>query len=185
MLRAILLYGVLAGLIVIVPLAWSLTQNPSPDAPTSSELFGYTLMVVALSLTFVGVKRHRDRELGGVIKFLPALLMGLGISAVAATIYVIGWEITLRLTDYAFLDTYFDGHVESMLAKARESGKTAAQIEKMVAEMVSFRAQYANPLFRLPVTFVEIFPVGVVVSLVSAALLRNSRFLPARAGANT
>jgi hypothetical protein len=30
-------------------------------------------------------------------------------------------------------------------------------------------------------TFVEIFPVGVIVSLVSAGLLRNSRFMPARA----
>jgi len=29
-------------------------------------------------------------------------------------------------------------------------------------------------------TFIEIFPVGVLVSLVSAGLLRNSRFLPVR-----
>lgn len=47
--------------------------------------------------------------------------------------------------------------------------------------MDDFRRQYANPLFRMPVAFVEIFPVGVLVSLISAALLRNSRFLPARA----
>jgi hypothetical protein len=46
--------------------------------------------------------------------------------------------------------------------------------------MAEFRQQYANPLFRLPVTFIEIFPVGLVVSLISAALLRNSRFLPAQ-----
>ena len=42
---------------------------------------------------------------------------------------------------------------------------------------------YANPLFRLPITFVEMFPIGVLISLVSAAVLRNSRFLPARASA--
>src|SRR3546814_12654255 len=35
-------------------------------------------------------------------------------------------------------------------------------------------------MFRLPMTFVEIFPVGVLVSLVSAAVLRNPRVLPAR-----
>ena len=39
---------------------------------------------------------------------------------------------------------------------------------------------YANPLYRLPITFVEIFPIGVLISLISAVLLRNSRFLPAR-----
>lgn len=42
------------------------------------------------------------------------------------------------------------------------------------------KVQYANPLFRLPMVFAEIFPVGVLVSLISAALLRNRRFLPAR-----
>ena len=44
----------------------------------------------------------------------------------------------------------------------------------------AFAKNYANPLYRLPITFVEMFPVGVLISLVSAALLRNSRFLPAR-----
>ena len=51
---------------------------------------------------------------------------------------------------------------------------------KMTAEMDAFKIQYADPLFRLPMTFAEIFPVGILVSLISAGLLRNSRFLPAR-----
>ena len=46
--------------------------------------------------------------------------------------------------------------------------------------MEVFKTMYANPLLRLPMTFVEIFPVGVLVSLVTAGLLRNSRFLPMR-----
>ena len=46
--------------------------------------------------------------------------------------------------------------------------------------LTAFVEQYRNPLFRLPMTFIEIFPVGVIVSLATAALLRNSRFLPAR-----
>jgi hypothetical protein len=41
------------------------------------------------------------------------------------------------------------------------------------------RAEYANPLYRLPMTFLEIFPVGFIVALVSAALIRSSKFLPA------
>jgi hypothetical protein len=39
---------------------------------------------------------------------------------------------------------------------------------------------YANLLYRWPITFVEIVPIGVLISLVSARLLRNSRFLPTR-----
>ena len=55
------------------------------------------------------------------------------------------------------------------------------EFQQIAARMAEFQEQYANPFFRLPVTFIEIFPVGVVISLISAALLRNSRFLPARA----
>jgi hypothetical protein len=40
---------------------------------------------------------------------------------------------------------------------------------------------YRNPMLRIPITFAEIFPVGLLVALVSAALLRNPRVLPARA----
>ena len=50
----------------------------------------------------------------------------------------------------------------------------------MRAEMAQFGEMYANPLIRMPITFIEIFPVGLVISLIAAALLRNSRFLPAR-----
>ena len=46
--------------------------------------------------------------------------------------------------------------------------------------MQEFADMYANPIFRIPMTFTEIFPVGVLVSLVSALLLRNSRVFPAR-----
>lgn len=175
MLRLILLFGLAAGLIVIVPMslnAWEI----EPGSPMDSALVGYLTMLVGLSLIFVGVKRYRDKALGGVIKFLPAFLMGLGISAVAGVIYVIGWETTLRLTDFAFVDSYTSAMVEN----ARAQGKTAAEIEKVVADMADFRRNYMNPAFRLPVTFVEMFPVGVLISLVTAALLRNSRFMPAR-----
>jgi len=42
------------------------------------------------------------------------------------------------------------------------------------------RTRYRNPLFRIPVTFSEIAPVGVLVSFVTAALLRNPRVLPTK-----
>ena len=40
-------------------------------------------MIVALSVIFLGVKRYRDQELGGVIRFGTAFMLGLGIAAVA------------------------------------------------------------------------------------------------------
>jgi hypothetical protein len=177
--RIILIFGLAAGLAVAVPMCLMVASSEHGSAATS--LFaGYLVMVLGLSLVFLGVKRLRDRELGGVIRFVPALVAGLGISAVAGLIYVVGWEITLAVTDYAFIDDYSDAAVEA----ARAKGASAAEVEKVITQMSEFRAQYADPLFRLPVTFIEIFPVGCLVSLISAALLRNSRFLPARTSGN-
>ncbi len=173
--RIILIFGIAAGLLVAVPMCL-MVANAEPGSAATSHFTGYLIMLLALSLVFFGVKRLRDRELGGVIRFFPALLAGLGISAVAGVIYVIGWEITLAATDFAFIDSYSASAVES----ARAKGASAAEIDEVVAQMDEFRRQYANPLFRMPVTFIEIFPVGLLVSLISAALLRNSRFLPAR-----
>lgn len=173
--RIILIFGVIAGLVVAVPMC-VLVANSEHGSAATSLFTGYLIMLLALSLVFFGVKRLRDRELGGAIRFVPALLAGLGISAVAGVIYVIGWEITLAVTDYAFIDSYSTATIDA----ARAKGSSAAELAAVVAQMDEFRRQYANPLFRLPMTFVEIFPVGVLVSLISAALLRNSRFLPAR-----
>ena len=173
--RIILIFGLAAGLIVAVPMCL-LVANAEPGSAATSHVTGYLIMLLALSLVFFGVKHLRDRELGGVIRFAPALLAGLGISAVAGVIYVIGWEITLAVTDFAFIDSYSNAAVDG----ARAKGASATEVEAVIAQMNEFRRQYANPFFRMPVTFIEIFPVGLLVSLVSAALLRNSRFLPAR-----
>jgi hypothetical protein len=179
MLRTILAYGLAAGLLVAVPMCLMATHSEHGSA-AQSYFVGYLVMLVALSFVFVGVKRHRDRALGGVIRFAPALGMGLAISAVAGVIYVIGWEITLALTHYEFMDAYAAGTIEAK----RASGASAAEIAAVTAQMAEFKVQYSKPLFRLAMTFVEIFPVGVLVSLISAALLRNSRFLPVRPAEN-
>lgn len=177
MLRTCLIYGAIAGLIVAVPMFSLLAADFGHDSWTSSHLFGYSLMILALSMVFIGVKSYRDKVKGGVIKFMPAFLLGLGISAVAGLIYVIGWEFTLAMTNYTFASEY----TAAVLEAARAKGVSPAELEAMRAQYAEFERMYANPLFRLPMTFTEIFPVGFIISLIAAALLRNPRFLPARA----
>jgi hypothetical protein len=174
----ILRYGTIAGLIVAVPLVWQmLTLPPDATEPTGGMLLGYLTMLVALSAVFVGVKHYRDRFHGGVIRFLPALGVGLGISAVACVLYVIGWEISMAYSDFDFARYYSNAMVDG----ARAKGASAAELEKVAADARAFTAMYAKPHVRIPITFVEMFPVGLLVSLISAAVLRNSRVLPARA----
>ncbi len=173
--RIILTYGLISGLVVIAGIIGTIAVNGG--APHSNVWLGYLIMLVALSSILVGVKQHRDQAQGGVITFRKGLAIGLGIALVAALAYVAAWEVYLALTDHAFMDQY----TAQILEAKRAAGVTGAAYQKAVEDMETMRRQYANPLFRLPMTFVEIFPVGLLIALVSAALLRNPRFLPARA----
>jgi len=150
---------------------------PADGHMTHSMLLGYTLMIVAFSMVFVGIKQYRDRSLGGAIRFGKALLLGLGISTVASLIYVLGWEVCMAFSKYDFIQAYSKFIVDD----ARAHGATAAQLEAAAAQAAEFARMYRNPLYRMAFTFIEIFPVGILVSLISAALLRNARLLPARA----
>jgi hypothetical protein len=186
MLRKILSYGVVAGLLVGVPLfTLSVAMNgPAPHAERDFVAFevrygavlGYLVMLAALSMVFVAIKRRRDADLGGVIGFWPAFGLGLGVSLVAGVLYVVAWEAALAVTHMDFAGEY----ARVLIADQEAKGVGGEALASFVADMDRFKLQYANPLFRLPMTFAEIFPVGVLVSLVSAGLLRNSRFLPAQ-----
>jgi hypothetical protein len=175
----ILRYGILAGLIVSLPWLVYMLTLPADGHMTHSMLLGYTLMIVAFSMVFVGIKQYRDRSLGGVIKFGKAFVLGLGISAVASLIYVLGWEICMAFSKYDFIEAYS----KFILDDARAHGAGPAEMERAAAQAADFARMYRNPIYRMSFTFIEIFPVGILVSLISAALLRNSRLLPARPAA--
>ena len=176
MYRKILIFGAIAGLLVGGFLYGMTVANAGKPPLQYGMLIGYASMLVALSLVFVGIKRHRDQDLGGAIRFLPALFMGLGISFVAGILYVVAWEAALATTGMDFAAEYG----RQLIDQQRAAGASEAQLAALSAQMASFAKQYANPMFRMPMTFVEIYPVGVVVSLVSAALLRRPGFMPAK-----
>jgi hypothetical protein len=176
MLKRILIYGAIAGLIVGVPLfTMSVAMTGHPPLPYSMVL-GYSIMLIALSTVFVAIKRHRDADLGGVIGFWRAFGLGLAISVIAGVFYVVAWESALAVTHMDFAA----GYAKAVIAQQQAKGISGEALARLTAEMEHFKIQYANPLYRLSMTFAEIFPVGFLVSLISAGLLRNRRFLPAR-----
>lgn len=175
MFRNILKYGLIAGG-VVGGISFTIFTFGGEHNFDYGMLIGYATMLVALSAVFVGIKQYRDQELGGVIRFWPAFGMGVAMSLIAGILYVLSWEASQAITGGDFITAYSD----YMIEQARAKGESAAAIAKMTAEMAQFKVQYANPWFRLPMVFAEIFPVGVLVSLVSAGLLRRPNFLPAR-----
>lgn len=173
--RIIFIYGFIAGLVVICSVLLGLALSSGEETLHAQEWLGYLIMLIALSMIFVGIKRYRDQHLGGVIRFGTATLLGLRIAAVAGVVYVVVWEIYLAMTDYAFIDQY----VQGVIAGKEAEGVSGAELDAVVESMENMQRQYSNPLFRLPMTFLEIFPVGLLITLISAAILRNSKTLPA------
>jgi len=158
-----LVYGGIAGAI-IVTLTGLMMALGGPEHSTS-PVFGYLVMLAALSLIFVGVKRYRDVEQGGVITFGRAFLLGLGIAAVGAAIYVAAWEVVMATgVGGDYIAQYIDAYAREM----QEGGASPAEIAKMRAEMASFQESYRNPLFRMLITLSEIAPVGLLVALLSS-----------------
>jgi len=173
--KIVFTYGILAGAIN-AGVAYLLTITAGDElVHANNEWVGYLVMIIALSMIFVGVKQYRDRHLGGVIKFGKAFLIGLYITLIASLIYVGVWEVYMQTSDENFIETYQSSIIEQMQAE----GASDEEITSKKEELEYFAGIYKKPLYRIPITFSEIFPVGLLISLVSAALLKNSRLLPA------
>lgn len=172
--RIIFVYGVIAG--VTVALLMRVAMMLFPEGGTAGMVAGFSSMIIALSFVFVGVKRYRDLELGGVIGFGKALAVGFGIAAIATIFYVAAWELYLYFTNYTFMDEY----TRIVIEQAQKAGKSAAEVAALAKEMDGFKELYANPISRWAVTATEISPIAVLMPVISAALLRNSRFMPAK-----
>ncbi|RYF88663.1 MAG: DUF4199 domain-containing protein, partial [Chitinophagaceae bacterium] len=95
--KTILTYGALSGLIVSAFMMTSITMCYRSGNFEGSMLVGYASMVLAFSLIFVGIKKLRDKDLGGKITFGKAFKYGLFISLVASTIYVIAWAVNYNM----------------------------------------------------------------------------------------
>lgn len=130
------------------------------------ELFGYATMALALTTVFIGIKRHGDKELAGKISFKPAFVMGLYITFVASVIYVMGWMIYYPnfMPDFA-----------SQYAEHQMKGLSHDEVVRKQKEMQDWMRIYENPLAVVGITFMEIFPIGSVVALVSAFILSKKK----------
>jgi len=174
MMRIALIFGSLAGAVIIgTTIVGYLLVDP--DALAGLEWLGYLVMFAAFALVFVGVKRYRDDELGGIIRFGTAFKVGAAIALVASAVYVAAWEATLFATDYRFVTEY----AESYMAGVEASGASPEEVADRRAEVEMAMERMRNPAFRLLITLSEILPVGLLVALVSATALRRPEVLPA------
>lgn len=167
--KNVIVFGLISGSIVSAFMAVSMmlmSKNPNFEG---SMLVGYASMLIAFSFIFVGIKNFRDKYNDGVIKFGKAFLIGLYIALIGSTMYVVTWLIEYHFFIPDFMDTY-SAHV---IAHAKSSGASAAEIEKQVAEMAYYKEMYKNPLFVILFTYFEVLPIGILIALISALILKK------------
>ena len=169
--KVVLVYGIIAGLIVAGMMAFSTGYYCAKGDFEGGMIYGYSAMIIAFSMIFVGVKSFRDKQNGGTINFGKAFKIGLYISLIASTIYVIGWLINY----YCFIPDFMDKYAAAMISKAKASGISADELAKKAAEMAQMKEWYKNPLFIILMTYVEILPVALVVTLISALILKRTQ----------
>jgi len=133
------------------------------------EILGYTTMILAFLLVFFGIRSYRENVGGGRITFGRAFTVGILITVVACACYVVAWEIIY----FKFMPDFVDKYASYTVEKVRASGASQQVIDAQLEQMKSFKAMYDNPFINAAITFVEPFPIGLIVTLISAAILKK------------
>ena len=136
-----------------------------------AEIFGYTIIVVSMLLVYAGIRSYRDNAGGGIITFRQAFGIGLLITVVSCLCYVAVWEVLYF--NVGSMHQFMDKYAAYMVDKAKASGASPEAIQAQIREMAKFKDLYENPLFNAAMTFTEPFPVGVIMSLISALILKK------------
>lgn len=175
--KIIITYGLISGAIVSILL---LVQQPLFEKGVlnmdNGMYVGFTSMIVALSLIFFAIKSYRDEHLKGSISFFAGFKIGILITLIASVLYALTWDGYYTFVGSDFLEAWQQGQLENMI----KNGASEAELAAARKEQMEMGELYRNNFFvRFGFTLTEIVPVGLIITLVSAGLLRNNRFLPA------
>lgn len=139
---------------------------------------GYTAIVLSFLLVFFGIRSYRDNAGGGQITFAKAFAVGISITLISCVFYVVTWEILY----FNFMRDFMDKYSAYAVGKLQAAGASAAMVQAKAEELKKYKEMYENPMFNAAVTFLEPFPIGLVITLISSAVLRKK---PQSQGAQT
>jgi glucan phosphoethanolaminetransferase (alkaline phosphatase superfamily) len=168
--RIVLTFGVISGLISAVMM---LATIPFMHKISSDKglIIGYTTIVLAGLLVFFGIRSYRDNVSGGTLTFGRAFAVGLLISLLSNCFYVGAWEVVSN----KFMPDFAEKYAAQMVEHAKATGASQQKIEETARQGEDFVRNYHKPLYKISMTFLEPFPVFLVITLISAAFLRRKR----------
>ena len=166
--KTVLTFGLISGVMISVLMGGSLLIA-SKIGPGHSMVLGYTIMVASFLLVYFGIRSYRENNLSGQISFGRAFTCGILITLITTVCYVAMWEVLYFNFMPHFMDSYFAAQIHKVQSLGLDPATTAAR----VAAVQRSQQLYQNPFVNAAYTFMEPLPVGVVITLVSAALLRR------------
>lgn len=172
MTKNIIIYGLISGVIVSTIMLFSMNYLSHCEGNVDygvSMLIGYASMLIAFSLVFVGIRNYREKYNGGTISFGKAFKIGILIALIASTLYVVSWLIYY----FTFSPDFMEKYSAHMLEELRASGASQMEINQQKQEMADFARNYQNPFFNALMTYMEILPVGLAVTLISSLILKR------------
>ena len=166
--KDVLKYGLLSGLVLAIAMGITVPLEHHIKASYGMAV-GYTIMVLSFLIVFVGVKHYRDTVCGGSITFGHAFATGALMMLISCSCYVVMWEALNATVEKNFAHDY----AASMVKHAQDSGLQGAALEAKITAAHKFEVMYSNPLYRMAMTLLEPLPVGLVMALVTAGILRR------------
>jgi uncharacterized membrane protein (DUF485 family) len=167
--KTILTYGLLSGAAAAVLMVATALYSKNANNFENGAIFGYAGILLSMMFVFLGVRAYRNGVLEGSISFSKAFQVGILITVISCTCYVLAWFYVYDNLMPDFLDKYIANALEQM----KQSGATAEHISEQTKQMEEYKVMYQNPLTRFALTFIEPFPVGLLVTIISAAVLRR------------
>ncbi|HKP68696.1 MAG TPA: DUF4199 domain-containing protein [Pyrinomonadaceae bacterium] len=179
--KVVLTFGLIAGGIIGV-LGWVLMWSCERNAVNLdyAMFVGYASMLIALTMVFFGVKSYRDNYAGGQITFWKGVQIGMLITLIGALFYYFG-AMSYALAHPGFDERITQKFTDHIVGKLQASGAPQAEINEALANADSMRAMLQNPLTFFLMCLLEFLPVGAIVTVISALLLRRRELLPAAA----
>lgn len=167
--KNILIFGLISGLIITAMMVGTSIACYNNSDFKGNEVVGYTTMLIAFAFIFVGIKNYRDKYSQGMITFGKAFKIGFYIALIASTLYVVTWLIEY----YMFIPDFMDRYTAHVMKEARGDGATEAELAAKAKDMQMYQSMYRSPFFVILLTYAEVLPLGTVVALISALILKR------------
>ena len=166
--NVVLKYGLPAGIFVSLWMLASVWSGMMLESNAFGMAVGFLSMLLAFSSIFLAIRAYRKTHPAN--SFGKRLQIGLLITLVISTFYVVTWHFANDYIVPDFMETYTQNSIDEL----RTSGASAEMIAAKEKEMNQFAESYKNPIVRAGWTYLEILPMGILISLIAAAVMKRS-----------